>query len=56
MSTWNRAALDDIDEAIIKQDEAFCEMLRTAIKKGAESCPIGVSAEPGTKKSFRRLS
>jgi hypothetical protein len=53
MLKWNGAALDETDEAILctrKQDDEFCKMLRIAIEKGAESCPIGVSTEPGTKK------
>jgi hypothetical protein len=44
---------DGPDEAILrtrKQDEEFCRLLRVAIEKGRESCPIGVSTEPGTKK------
>jgi hypothetical protein len=31
------------------QDEDFCRALRDAIYAGTESCPEGVSAEPGTK-------
>ena len=30
------------------QDEDFCRILRLAIESGRESCPIGVSTEPGT--------
>jgi hypothetical protein len=30
------------------QDEEFCRFLRIAIETGRESCPIGVSTEPGT--------
>jgi hypothetical protein len=33
-----------------QQDEDFCRALRAAIYSGAESCPIGVSTGPGTKK------
>jgi hypothetical protein len=33
-----------------QQDEDFCRALRAAIYSGAESCPLGVSTEPGTKK------
>ena len=43
----------EADEAILrsrKQDEEFCRVLRVAIQRGQESCPIGVSTEPGTKK------
>ena len=53
MLRWNGAALDESDHAILcsrKQDDEFCKMLRAAIEKGAESCPIGVSTEPGTTK------
>ena len=52
MSRWNSAAFDGTDEAIQhrEQDDAFCKMLRTAIEEGAESCPIGVSTQPCTKK------
>ena len=40
------------DEATlrVRQDEEFCRILRAAIKQGRETCPIGVSTEPGTKK------
>ena len=41
------------DEAILRtreQDQEFCRRLRVAIKRGHESCPIGVSTEPGTNK------
>jgi hypothetical protein len=53
MLRLNGAALDEADESTLctrKQDDEFCKMLRAAIAKGAESCPIGVSTEPGTKK------
>ncbi len=51
MLKWNCAALDESDEAICtrKQDDEFCRVLRSAIEKGSESCPLGVSTEPGTK-------
>jgi len=35
------------------QDEEFCNRLRAAIEAGAESCPIGVITEPGTKSPRR---
>jgi hypothetical protein len=44
---------DGADEAILRvreQDEEFCRLLRAAIERGYESCPIGVSTEPGTRK------
>ena len=46
-------AFEGADEAILrsrKQDEEFCRVLRAAIERGRESCPVGVSTEPGTKK------
>jgi hypothetical protein len=49
----NGAALDETDEATVcarEQDDEFCRLLLAAIEQGAESCPIGVSTEPGTKK------
>jgi hypothetical protein len=33
-----------------QQDEDFCRALRDAIYAGIESCAVGVSTEPGTKK------
>jgi hypothetical protein len=53
MLKWNGLALDGTDEAILRvreQDEEFCRILRAAIEQGQEFCPIGVSAEPSTKK------
>ena len=49
---WNGMALDGADEAAlwVRQDEEFCRILRAAVEKGREFCPIGVSTEPGTKK------
>jgi hypothetical protein len=49
------------DEAILRsreQDDEFCRLLRVAIEKGLESCPIGVSTESGTKKPMvaRRIA
>ena len=48
----NGMALDGADEATlrVRQDDEFCRILRAAIKQGRETCPIGVSTEPGTKK------
>src|SRR5262249_44651892 len=43
----------DTEEATLgarEQDDEFCRILRAAIERGQESCPIGVSREPGTKK------
>jgi hypothetical protein len=33
-----------------QQDEDFCRALRAAIYSGAESCPLGMSTQAGTKK------
>jgi hypothetical protein len=33
-----------------QQDQDFCRALHDAIYAGTESCPVGVSTEPGTKK------
>jgi hypothetical protein len=33
----------------LEMDEAFCARMRTAIKAGLESAPIGVVTTPGTK-------
>ena len=52
MLKWNGMALDGADEATlrVRQDEEFCRILRAAVEKGREFCPIGVSTEPSTKK------
>jgi hypothetical protein len=53
MLRWNGTALDESDEATLcarDQDDEFCRILLAAIEQGTESCPIGVSTEPGTKK------
>jgi hypothetical protein len=36
--------------AIQQQDNEFCRRLLAAIHLGRESCPVGVSTQPGTKK------
>jgi hypothetical protein len=33
-----------------EQDDDFCRALRAALWAGKESCPVGVSTEPSTKK------
>src|SRR4051794_281569 len=38
-----------------EQDDEFCRMLRAAIEQGAETYPIGVSREPGTKSPVSKL-
>jgi hypothetical protein len=53
MSKRLATAFAGTDEAILQsreQDEEFCRILRAAIERDHESCPIGVSTEPGTKK------
>jgi hypothetical protein len=48
----NSAAIDT-EEATLgarEQDDEFCRILRAAIERGQESCPIVVSREPGTEK------
>jgi hypothetical protein len=49
MSRWDAQVNDD---ALLRQqqDAEFCRLLRAAIEQGYESCPIGVSTEPSTKK------
>jgi len=32
------------------QDDEFCRRMFAAIHSGSESCPVGVSTEPGTRK------
>jgi hypothetical protein len=41
---------DDQIRQLQRQDAAFTAKLREAIKRGCESCPVGVSREPGTKR------
>jgi hypothetical protein len=52
MLKWTGTGLNEANEATLRvqQDEKFCRILRAAIEKGHEFCPIGVSTEPGTKK------
>ena len=55
MLKWNEArcklANEDVNfEKNREQDEGFCRALRAALWAGTESCPQGVSTEPGTKK------
>ncbi len=52
MLRWNSAVLEE-EEAMLsarEHDDEFCRKLRAAIEEGAESCPIGVSTQPSTKK------
>ena len=55
MLRWNRefepqAENDEIMYHFRKQDDEFCRVMRAAIERGAETCPIGVSIEPCTKR------
>jgi hypothetical protein len=55
MLKWNEAASEAADDDVRlhrnrRQDDEFCRALREAIWTGRESCPQGVSTEPGTKK------
>jgi hypothetical protein len=47
-----RAPIDESTSRAIanhkRQDEEFCRILRLAIERRRESCPIGVSTQPGT--------
>jgi hypothetical protein len=33
-----------------RQDDDFCQAVRNAVYSGMETCSVGVSTEPGTKK------
>ena len=47
----SEAANEDVRAARHRQqDDDFCRALRAALWAGKESCPVGVSTEPGTKK------
>jgi len=52
MLRWNSAVVEVEEERLSgrEQDDEFCRKLRAAIEQGQESCPIGASREPGTKK------
>jgi hypothetical protein len=50
MSRWNAQQANDDTILGQQQDAEFCRILRAAIEQGYESCPIGVSTEPGTEK------
>src|SRR5215510_3145431 len=62
MIKWNEAVSDRADADLMvrinrEQDDEFCRKLRAALWAGKETCPVGVSAEPGTKKpilNYRR--
>jgi hypothetical protein len=51
MVRWKSAAVE-AEEAMLfgrEQDDEFCRVLRIAIEKGEETCPIGVITRPSTK-------
>jgi hypothetical protein len=52
MLRWNSAVLEAEEDRLtgLEQDDEFCRKLRAAIERGQESCSIGVSREPETKK------
>jgi hypothetical protein len=55
MLKWNEAASEAADDDVRlhrnrRQDDEFCRALRAALFERKESCPEGVSTEPGTKK------
>ena len=61
MIKWNDAVFDSADEDLMgrinrEQDDEFCRKLRAALWAGKETCPVGVSTEPGTKKPILKLS
>ena len=55
MIKWSEAVFDRADEDLMvrinrEQDDEFCRKLRAALRAGKETCPVGVSTEPGTKR------
>jgi len=61
MIKWNEAVSDRADEDLMvrinrEQDDEFCQKLRAALRAGKETCPVGVSTEPGTKRPILKLS
>jgi hypothetical protein len=61
MIKWNEAVFDRADEDLMvwinrEQDDEFCRKLRAALRAGKETCPVGVSTEPGTKRAILKLS
>jgi hypothetical protein len=60
MIKWNEAVFDRADEDLMvrinrEQDDEFCRKLRAARRAGTETCPVGVSTEPGTKRPILKL-
>ena len=61
MIKWNEAVSDRADEDLMvqinrEQDDEFCRKLRAALWAGKETCPVGVTTEPGTKRPILKLS
>jgi ACT domain len=58
MLKWHDFGLssEDTIERKRSQDDNFCRAMRAAIYSGTESCPVGVSTEPGTKNPFSTIS
>src|SRR5262245_66655469 len=61
MIKWNEAVFDRADKDLMvqlnrEQDDEFCRKLRAARRAGTETCPVGVSTEPGAKRPILTLS
>jgi hypothetical protein len=61
MIKWNETVYDRADEDLMvrinrEQDDEFRQKLRAALRVGNETCPVGVSTEPGTKRPILKLS
>jgi len=61
MIKWNEVVFNRTDEDLMvrinrEQDDEFCRKLQAALWAGKETCPVGVSTEPGTKKPILKLS
>jgi hypothetical protein len=59
MFNWNEGGSEVANEDVRfernrQQEDDFCRALRAALWAGKESCPEGVSTEPGTKKPVLR--
>jgi hypothetical protein len=55
MVKWNEGNSEVANEEVRfernrQQDDDFCRALRAALYAGKETCRLGVSTEPGTKK------
>jgi hypothetical protein len=55
MLKWNEKVSNTAEEDLLvrtqqQQDDDFCRALRAARYAGKESCPLGVSTQPDTKK------